>query len=106
MNQINICIAGLGTVGSNLIKIIRNNSKLIDVKTSLFFNIAAVSAKNRLKKRICNINSYKWFDNPLDLIKVKDCNVLIEFWSALTIKIRSLAITKPDALLKRTTIKI
>ena len=78
MNQINICIAGLGTVGSNVIKIIRNNSKLIDSKTSLFFNIIAVSAKNRLKKRNCDIESYKWLDNPLDLIKIKDCNVLIE----------------------------
>ena len=78
MNQLNICIAGLGTVGSNVIATIENNIKTINYKTSLSFNILGISAKNKTKKRIFNIDRYQWFENPLDLVDVKNCQVLIE----------------------------
>ena len=78
MNELNICIAGIGNVGSNVVATITKNRNLVNSKASIALNIVGVSAKNRLKKRICDINSYKWFDNPLDLLKIKDCNVLIE----------------------------
>ncbi|SVD48376.1 uncharacterized protein METZ01_LOCUS401230, partial [marine metagenome] len=78
MNQLNICIAGLGNVGSNVVSTIVANNSLTSYKASLSFNIIGVSAKNQSKKRICNISPYKWFDNPLDLLNIQDCNVLIE----------------------------
>ena len=78
MDQINICIAGLGNVGSYLISTIVDNNSYVQSKASLSFNIIGVSAKNKLKKRICNIESYDWFDNPLDLINVKNTDVIIE----------------------------
>ena len=78
MNKLNICIAGLGNVGSNVVSTITENHNLVNSKASLTLNIVGVSARNRLKKRICNISSYKWFDNPLDLLNIQDCNVLIE----------------------------
>lgn len=78
MNQLNICVAGLGNVGSNLILTLEENSKLIKQKASVSFNILAVSAKKQNKKRTFNTNSYKWCENPLDLIKISNCHVLIE----------------------------
>jgi len=78
MNSLNICIAGLGNVGSSVINTINQNHELIKNKVSLSINILGVSSKNRLKKRSFNIDSYDWYDNPLDLVKIDDCNVLIE----------------------------
>ena len=78
MKNLNICIAGLGTVGSNVVKSLNDNNDYITSKTNLFFNILGVSAKNKFKKRICDISNLNWCENPLDLLDIKDCNVLIE----------------------------
>ena len=78
MNLLNICIAGLGNVGSNVVNTIRQNHDLIKNKASFSINILGISSKNRLKKRSCNIDSYQWYENPLDLVEIKNCNVLIE----------------------------
>ena len=78
MKKINICIAGLGTVGSNVILSLNENNDYINSKANLSFNILGVSAKNKFKKRICDIKNFTWCENPLDLLNIKDCNVLIE----------------------------
>jgi len=78
MNQLNICIAGLGNVGSNLISTIEKNKDFIASKASFLINIKGISAKNPNKKRIFKLKNYKWFHNPLDLLTINDCNVLIE----------------------------
>ena len=78
MRNINICIAGLGTVGSNVILSLNKNNDYINSKANLSFNILGVSAKNKFKKRICDIKNFTWCENPLDLLNIKDCNVLIE----------------------------
>jgi homoserine dehydrogenase len=78
MKNINICIAGLGTVGSNVILSLNENNDYINSKANLSFNILGVSAKNKFKKRICDIKNFTWCENPLDLLNIKDCNILIE----------------------------
>ena len=78
MKELNICIAGLGNVGSHLISTIEKNKQYVNSKTSISFNILGISAKNKNKKRIFNISNYNWYNNPLDLAKIKNCNVLIE----------------------------
>jgi len=78
MNNFNICIAGLGNVGSHLISTLQDNDVYINFKANLSFNILAISAKNRNKKRVCNIDSYKWCDDPLDLLNESHCDILIE----------------------------
>ena len=78
MKALNLCIAGLGNVGSNLILTINKNKNFIDSKSGLTLNILGVSAKNHSKKRICDISNYMWCDNPLDLLDITNCNVLIE----------------------------
>ena len=78
MNKINVCIAGLGNVGSHLVKSIQENRKFIATKAGIEINILGVSAKDISKKRICDIANYQWFQDPNDLINVKDCNVIIE----------------------------
>ena len=58
MNSINICIAGLGNVGSSLVQLIEKNSEFVKKKSDLNINIIGVSAKNRSKNRNFDVNNY------------------------------------------------
>ena len=80
MNKINICIAGLGNVGSALVQLIEKNSELVKNKSNLMINIIGLSAKNKIKKRNFNIDKYLWIDDPMKLLNIKDekPNILIE----------------------------
>ena len=78
MRNLNICIAGLGNVGANLINTIVDNNSFVTSKASISFDIIGISAKNRNKKRICNIDSYEWFDDSMELVNTKGCDVIIE----------------------------
>ncbi len=78
MNKLNICIAGIGNVGSELIKSIEENKSYYEKKSSFQFNIIGVSAKNKNKNRNVDIKKYRWFDDPIEMSKLNDCNVIVE----------------------------
>ncbi len=78
MTKLNIGIAGLGNVGSSLIKSIEENNNYFDQKTSLKINIVGISAKSKSKKRLIDIKNYNWFDDPRDMAKLENCDVIVE----------------------------
>ena len=78
MNKLNICIAGIGNVGSELIKSIEENKSYFEKKSSFQFNIIGISAKNKNKNRNVDIKKYRWFDDPIEMSKLNDCNVIVE----------------------------
>tara|TARA_Y100000768_G_C23960349_1_gene675024 strand:+ start:380 stop:1678 length:1299 start_codon:yes stop_codon:yes gene_type:complete len=78
MKKLNICIAGLGNVGSALIESIEKNNNYLNKKLSLEIKIIGISAKTKDKKRSININNYRWFDDPVEMAKLKECDVIIE----------------------------
>ena len=45
MNSINICIAGLGNVGSALVQLIEKNAELVKLKSELNINIIGLLFK-------------------------------------------------------------
>ena len=47
----NIAIAGLGTVGCGLIRLIEKNKDIIEIRTGKKIKIFAVSAKSKEKKK-------------------------------------------------------
>ena len=75
MKTIRIAIFGLGVVGSHVIKLLEKNSyKLNDTK----FNIVAIGAKNKNKKRNFNIKKYNWIKNYQELSKNEKPDLIIE----------------------------
>ena len=78
MKQLNICIAGLGNVGSSLIKSIEDNKIFFKSKNSIQINILGISAKSKNKQRIIDIKNYNWFNNPIDMVNIKNCDVIVE----------------------------
>ena len=75
---LNIAIVGLGQVGIYLLNELNTKKKDIETKTGKKINISAISAKNINKKRRFKINKKIFFKNPLDIIKLKEIDILFE----------------------------
>ncbi|GAA6206918.1 homoserine dehydrogenase [Cognatishimia sp. WU-CL00825] len=71
-------IAGLGTVGVGVVKIIRQKANLLAARTGRPIVITAVSARSRDKDRGVNLADYAWEDDPVDLAKRDDIDVFVE----------------------------
>ena len=79
MNKIiNIAIVGLGQIGNYLLNEINAKKHEIEIKTGKKIVIAAISAKNINKKRKFKINKKIFYKNPLEIIKSKKIDILIE----------------------------
>ena len=57
-------IAGLGTVGVGVIKIIRKQAALLQARTGREIKISAVSARSKGRERGVALASYAWEDDP------------------------------------------
>ncbi|MGR3713982.1 MAG: homoserine dehydrogenase [Shimia sp.] len=71
-------IAGLGTVGVGVVKIVRQKADLLARRTGRKIEITAVSARSRDKDRGVNLTSYAWEDDPVALAKRGDVDVFVE----------------------------
>ncbi len=71
-------IAGLGTVGVGVIKIVRQQADLLSKRTGKNIAITAVCARNRDKDRGVPLSGYDWEDDPVALAQRDDVDVFIE----------------------------
>lgn len=71
-------IAGLGTVGIGVLRIIRQHGALLRQRTGRNIEIVAVSAKSKDKNRGISIAQYDWEDDPVKLAKRDDIDVFVE----------------------------
>ena len=69
--MVNIAIVGLGQVGNYLYNELNLKKKSIEVKTGKRLNIAAISARNKSKKRKFEVNKEIFFSNPLKIFEKK-----------------------------------
>lgn len=71
-------IAGLGTVGVGVVKIVRQKAKLLEQRTGRPVVISAVSARSKGKDRGVNLSTYAWEDDAVALAKRDDVDVFVE----------------------------
>ncbi|HBM57903.1 MAG TPA: homoserine dehydrogenase [Citreicella sp.] len=71
-------IAGLGTVGAGVVKIVRQKAALLEARTGRPIVISAVSARNRDKERGVSLATYEWVDDPVALAARDDIDVFVE----------------------------
>ena len=62
-------IAGLGTVGVGVLKMIQKNAVLITQRTGREVTVSAVCAQSRDKDRGVDLSGYAWEDDPVVLAK-------------------------------------
>jgi homoserine dehydrogenase len=82
--SLNIGIAGLGTVGAGVAKIIANNADLLQNRSGTKINIVAVSARDKSKNRGVNLDGIKWYDNPVDIASDANVDVVVELIGGAT----------------------
>ena len=71
-------LAGLGTVGIGVVKIVQDHADLITARTGRAVQITAVSARDPLKNRDADLSAYAWETDPVALAKRDDVDVFIE----------------------------
>jgi len=73
-----IALAGLGTVGGGVIRLIEANSALIARRAGRPIEITAVSARDRGKKRGVDLSPFAWEDDMVILGERADVDVVVE----------------------------
>ena len=71
-------LAGLGTVGIGVVKIVQRHADLIAARTGRTVQITAVSARDRSKPRDADLSAYAWESDPVALARRDDVDVFIE----------------------------
>ena len=71
-------IAGLGTVGIGVIKIIQKHADLLSARSGRPVTITAVSARDRMKNRDADLSAYAWEDDPVKLAMRDDVDIYVE----------------------------
>ncbi len=71
-------IAGLGTVGTGVVKIVRQKAALLEDRAGRPVTITGVSARTRDKDRGVTLSDYAWEDDPVALATRDDVDVFVE----------------------------
>ncbi|MEZ5755402.1 MAG: homoserine dehydrogenase [Paracoccaceae bacterium] len=71
-------LAGLGTVGIGVVKIVQNHADLIAARAGRPVTITAVSARDRAKNRDADLSGYAWETDPVALARRADVDVFVE----------------------------
>ena len=71
-------IAGLGTVGTGVIRLIQTEAEMIATRAGRAVQVVAVSARDRSKPRDVDLSGYAWEDDPVRLAQRADVDVFVE----------------------------
>lgn len=71
-------LAGLGTVGLGVVKIVQQHADLLALRTGRAVVITAVSARDKTKNRDADLSGYDWETDPVALARRDDVDVFIE----------------------------
>ncbi|MGV8985251.1 MAG: homoserine dehydrogenase [Cypionkella sp.] len=73
-----IGLAGLGTVGIGVVKIVQRHADLIAARAGRPVEIVAVSARDPKKNRDADLSGYAWETDPVALAQRPDIDVFVE----------------------------
>ena len=76
--DLRIGLAGLGTVGIGVVKIVQRHADLIAARSGRRVVITAVSARDKTKHRDADLSGYAWEADPVALARRADVDVFIE----------------------------
>lgn len=73
-----IGLAGLGTVGIGVVRMIQTHGDLITSRAGRPVEVAAVSARSRHRDRGVDLSGYAWEDDPVALARRDDVDLVVE----------------------------
>jgi homoserine dehydrogenase len=71
-------IAGLGTVGIGVVRLIQTEAERIALRAGRPVEIVAISARDRTRNRDADLSAYAWESDPVALARREDIDVFIE----------------------------
>ena len=77
-NALRIGVAGLGTVGASLVRLLQERSALLGDICGRRIEIAAVSARDRTRERGIDLDGMEWFDDPVAMAGWPGIDVFVE----------------------------
>ncbi len=75
---LSVAVAGLGTVGAGVLKVLRENADLVTVRAGRPIVVTAVSARDRSKDRGVPVSGLRWYDDPVALAGDPEVDVVVE----------------------------
>lgn len=73
-----VALAGLGTVGAGVVKLIDVNRTLVERRAARPIQVVAVSARDRNRDRGIDMSKFEWVDDPVTLAARDDIDVVVE----------------------------
>ena len=77
-NALRVALAGLGTVGAGVVKLIDTNRDLIERRAGRPIEIVAVSARDRNRDRGVDLSRFEWVDDTTALAAHPGVDVVVE----------------------------
>jgi homoserine dehydrogenase len=75
---LNVALAGLGTVGAGVLRLLRENADLVTARAGRPIAVTAVSARGRTRDRGVSLAGLRWFDDPVALAYDPAVDVVVE----------------------------
>jgi homoserine dehydrogenase len=78
VTALRIAIAGLGTVGSGVLRLLDAQRDLLALRAGRPIELVAVSARDRTRSRGSDLSACRWLDDPVGLAALDDVHVVVE----------------------------
>lgn len=76
--SLKVAVAGLGTVGAGVVKLLAAQKELLTERCGRSIEVVAVSARSKGKDRGVDLSGYQWFDDPVVMAREAVADVVIE----------------------------
>jgi homoserine dehydrogenase len=76
--SLRVGIAGLGTVGASVIRLLDRQADALAARTGRKISVTAVSARDKSRDRGVEFADAKWFDDPVALARSSDIDLFVE----------------------------
>ena len=73
-----VALAGLGTVGGGVVRLLDANAELIARRAGRRIEVVAVSARDRTRERGLDLGRFRWADDSAELARMADVDVVAE----------------------------
>jgi len=77
-DPLKIAVAGLGTVGAGVLKILAGQRALLAQRAGRDVEVVGVSARDRNRDRGVPLDGYAWFDDAVQMARETDAHVVVE----------------------------
>ena len=73
-----VAVAGLGTVGAEVVRLLRAEASLIAQRCGRDIRVTAVSARDRTRDRGVDLSDIAWFTDAAEMANAAPCDVVVE----------------------------